>query len=113
MKDPADGLNGGRGTRYRRVTTQRQTRSLAPMPMAAHGASFVDVFAGAREELEALFVELTKVGACSHVILGQRITEGLARVATRTLQGHLAALFEKERSEVEFWPRPEGSEVRV
>jgi hypothetical protein len=83
------------------------------MTIAAHAVPFVDVFTGAREELEALFAELTEAGACSHVILGQRITEGLARVATRTFQGHLDGLFDKERSEVEFWPRPEGSEVRA
>lgn len=83
------------------------------MTMTAHPVPLVDVFAGAREELEKLFAALTEAGACSHVILGRKITEGLAQVATRTLQGHLDALFEQERAEVQFWPRPTGSEVRA
>ncbi|MGH7894840.1 MAG: hypothetical protein ACREQL_09235, partial [Candidatus Binatia bacterium] len=45
--------------------------------------------------------------------LGELITEGLARVATRTFQGHLDALFNDEEAEVKRWCRPEGSEVRV
>lgn len=83
------------------------------MGMAAHAVAFVDVFVDAREELEALFRELTEAGASSHVRLGELITAGLARVAGRTFQAHLDALFEKERSEVAQWPRPKGSEIRV
>lgn len=83
------------------------------MPIAAHAAPSVDVFATAREELEALFGKLTVTGACSHVRLGGLITEGLARVAELTLQGHLDALFEKEGLEVKSWPRSKGSAVRV
>ncbi len=83
------------------------------MTIAAQAAPLVDVFAGAREELEVLFGELTDAGACSHVKLGALITEGLARVARLTFQGHLDALFEQECIEAKLWPRPEGSEVRV
>jgi hypothetical protein len=83
------------------------------MSMAAHAVPVVDVFAQARVELERLFMQLTEAGACSHVALGKRVTDGLARVATETLQGHLDALFEQERQEVKLWPRPEGSDVRV
>lgn len=83
------------------------------MTMAAHAVSPVDVFAAAREDLDALFKQLTEAGACSHVKLGDLITEGLARVATRTFQGHLDALFNDEQAEVKRWCRPEGSEVRV
>lgn len=83
------------------------------MTMAAHVSPSVDVFADARRDLESLFDRLTKAGACSHVVLGELITEGLARVATRTFQGHLDALFAEEREEVESWVRPEGAEVRV
>ena len=83
------------------------------MTIAAHVPPTVDVFADARRDLESLFAGLTTAGACSHVVLGELITEGLARVATRTFQGHLDALFAEEREEVERWVRPEGSEVRV
>ena len=83
------------------------------MTMAAHVSPSVDVFADARRDLESLFERLTKAGACSHVVLGELITEGLARVATRTFQGHLDALFAEERAEVESWVRPEGAEVRA
>lgn len=83
------------------------------MSIAPHVPSSVDVFADARRDLESLFERLTQAGACSHVVLGERITEGLARVATRTFQGHLDALFAEEREEAERWVRPEGSEVRV
>ena len=78
------------------------------MTIAAQAAPLVDVFAGAREELEVLFGELTDAGACSHVKLGALITEGLARVARLTFQGHLDALFEQECIEAKLWPRPEG-----
>ena len=83
------------------------------MTMAAHVPPSLDVFADARRDLESLFKRLTEAGACSHVVLGGLITEGLARVATRTFQGHLDALFAEEREEVDRWVRPEGSEVRA
>lgn len=83
------------------------------MSMAAHAVPPVDVFEGAREELESLFKELTGAGACSHVTLGELITAGMARVAERSFQAHLDALFEQERSEIGQWPRPDGSEVRA
>lgn len=83
------------------------------MTIAAHAAPSVDVFADAREELEVLFKQLSAAGACSHVTLGAVITEGVARVAARTFQGHLDALFDQEREEVKLWARPEGSEVRA
>ncbi len=83
------------------------------MSTIAHPVSPVDVFAGARADLELLFTQLTAAGAASHVKLGAMITEGVARVASRTFQGHLDALFEKERAEVKLWPRAKGSEVRV
>ncbi len=83
------------------------------MSIAAQVAPVVDVFAGARAELETLFAELTKAGAASHVALGALITKGVARIATKTFQAHLDALFAKERIEARLWPRPEGSEVRV
>ncbi len=83
------------------------------MSIATQVAPVVDVFAGARAELEALFTELSGAGAASHVMLGEMITTGLARVATRTFQGHLDALFEKERAEVKLWSLPEGSEIRA
>ncbi len=83
------------------------------MTMAARAVPSVDVFADAREELEAVFKALTSAGACSHVRLGELITAGLARVGELTLQGHLDALFEKECVEAKLWPRPDGAEVRV
>ena len=83
------------------------------MTMTAHATPFVDVFALARETLEALFRELTEAGACSHVTLGEVITQGVARVAAHAFQGHLDALFEQERAQVPLWPRPQGSKVRA
>ena len=83
------------------------------MTMTAQAAPLVDAFAGARAELDVLFAQLTEAGAVSHVTLGALITKGVARVASRTLQGHLDALFETECAEVKLWPRPEGSEVRA
>ncbi len=83
------------------------------MTMAAHAAAFVDHFADAREELEAVLEQVTEAGATHHVAIGKLITEGMARVGARIYQGHLDTLFAQERAEVEHWERPDGSEVRV
>ncbi len=83
------------------------------MSMTAQSVATVDVFAAARAELDGLFVQLTEAGAASHVALGALITKGVARVASKTFQGHLDALFAQECREARLWPRPQGSEVRV
>jgi hypothetical protein len=83
------------------------------MTMAAQRVAFVDHFARAREELEAVFKQLTEAGASHHVALGKLVDEGMARVGAHAFQGHLDALFAKEQQEVEHWARPEGSEVRA
>lgn len=83
------------------------------MTTIAQPTPSVDVFTGARKDLEVLFAQLTEAGGKSHVELGAMISEGVARVASRTFQGHLDALFAKELAEVERWARPAGSEVRV
>jgi len=83
------------------------------MGMAARVVEPVDFFAGAREQFEEVIRQVTAAGATSHVTLGQRIAEGLARVGAGVFQGHLDALFERERQEVKHWERPEGSKVRV
>ncbi len=86
------------------------------MTMAAQSIASVDPFAHfaqAREELEVLFMQLTEAGASHHVALGKLVADGLARVGGRAFQGHLDALFAKERQEIEQWLRPEGSEVRA
>lgn len=83
------------------------------MTMAAQAVACVDHFAHAREELEAVFKQLTEAGAAHHVSLGKLVTEGMARVGARAFQGHLNALFDQERAEVKLWPRPPGSEVRA
>jgi hypothetical protein len=83
------------------------------MTMAAQTDAFVDHFADAREQLEAVFRELTEAGASHHVALGKLVTEGMARVGARVFQGHLDALFDKEQAEVQDWVRPESSEVRA
>ncbi len=83
------------------------------MTMAAQAVAYVDPFGNAREELEAVFRQLTEAGASHHVKLGKLVTEGMARVGALAFQGHLDALFDQEREEVKRWARPEGSEVRV
>jgi hypothetical protein len=83
------------------------------MTMAAQSHASVDHFAQAREELEALFRQLTEAGDAHHVALGKLVAEGVARVGGHAYQGHLDALFAKEQQEVERWIRPEGSEVRA
>jgi len=83
------------------------------MTMAAQSIARVDHFAGAREELEAVFKQLTEAGASHHVKLGELVTEGVARVGARAFQGHLDALFDQEQAEVEHWARPDGAEVRA
>ena len=72
----------------------------------------VDPYALARKECEAMFEELEKLGAVSHVDLGKRIREALQRIGAQAYQGHLDQLFEAEAEEVPLWPRPSGSEVR-
>ena len=83
------------------------------MAITTQSTQKVDVFAGAREELETLFRQLTEAGAVSHVSLGAMITEGVRRVAAQTYQGQCDALFAGEQAEVKLWARPAGSEVRV
>ncbi len=83
------------------------------MTMATQSVSFVDHFARAREEMEAVFKELTEAGASHHVALGKLVADGMARVGAHAFQGHLDALFAKEQQEVEHWARPDGSEVRA
>jgi hypothetical protein len=84
-----------------------------PMTMAAQSVESVDHFADAREELEAVLRQLTQAGASHHAKLGKLITEGMARVGGLAFQGHLDALYDQERAEVELWVRPDGSEVRA
>jgi hypothetical protein len=83
------------------------------MTMATQSVGSVDHFARAREELEGVFKKMTEAGASHHVTLGEILDEGLALVGARAYQGHLDALFEKERQEVKHWTRPGGSTVRV
>lgn len=83
------------------------------MKRRAQSTEHVDVFVAARAALEELFSDLAGAGAVSHVLLGKMITRGMRRVAEQTFQGHLDELFACEQEEVELWPRPEGSEVRV
>jgi hypothetical protein len=83
-----------------------------PMTMAAQRVASVDHFADAREQLEAVFRQLAEAGASHHVQLGKLITDGMARVGGRALQGHLDSLFDQEQQEVKLWARPAGSEVR-
>ena len=84
-----------------------------PMTMAAQSVAPVDHFARAREELEAVFKQLTEAGASHHVALGKLVTEGMARVGGDAFQGHLDALFSQEQREIEQWARPDDSEVRA
>lgn len=72
----------------------------------------VDAYACSREECGVMFEELEKLGAVSHVKLGEQIAEAAARIAAAAYQGHLDKLFEQESREVATWPRPQGSEVR-
>src|SRR5487761_2393391 len=83
------------------------------MGMAAQSIESVDHFADAREELEAVFKKLTEAGATHHVTLTEILEEGLSRVGAMTFQGHLDALFEKEKQEVKDWAHPAGSRVRA
>jgi hypothetical protein len=83
------------------------------MTMPAHRDTPVDHFAEARAQLETVFMQMTEAGASHHVALGKLVTEGMARVGARVFQGHLDALFDREREEVKLWVRPDGSEVRV
>jgi hypothetical protein len=82
------------------------------MTMAAQRVAPVDPFALARVELESVLEQLREAGASHHVALGKIVSEGVARVGARALQGHLDLLFAQEQREVERWARPEGSEVR-
>ena len=59
------------------------------MTRAAHVSSSVDVFAEARRDLESLFERLTTAGACSHVVLGELITEGWRRSRRGRFRGTL------------------------
>jgi hypothetical protein len=83
------------------------------MTMSAQSIARVDHFADAREELEAVFKQLSEAGVSHHVMLGKLITEGMTRVGTRAFQGHLDALFEGERQEIKHWQRGDGAEVRA
>jgi hypothetical protein len=49
------------------------------MTMSAQSVAFVDHFAQAREELEAVFKQMTEAGASHHVALGKLVSEGMAR----------------------------------
>lgn len=60
-----------------------------------------------------MFEDFEKLGAVSHVNLGERIAESVARIALAVYQSHLDKLFEQESRELGTWPRPKGSEVRV
>ena len=73
----------------------------------------IDPYEPARMELETMIEELKKLGATSHVDLGNRIRAALDRVGGHAYQGHLDGLFEAESAEAKRWPRPAGSEVRV
>ena len=69
------------------------------MPMAAHAAPPVDVFDGAREELERMIGQLREGGARPHTDVIGELVEGGAEVQRRLLQGWLDRLFEQERAE--------------
>jgi hypothetical protein len=73
----------------------------------------VDAYASCREECAAMIEGLEKLGAVSHVELGERIAEAVARIAASAYQGHLDKLFEQESRDMATWSRPKGSEVRA
>jgi hypothetical protein len=73
----------------------------------------VDPYGPAGKEFALMIKELEGLGATSHVELGKQIQAALERIGASAYQGHLDKLFEAECAEVQHWPRPPGSEVRV
>ncbi len=80
---------------------------------AARKLAPIDPYAGPREECVAMIKELEDLSSVTHVELGDRIREAVARIAKAAYQGHLDKLFEQESKDVATWSRPKGSEVRV
>ena len=62
------------------------------MPIAAQAASSVDVFNGAREELERMIGKLREGGARAHTEVIGELRKGGAEVQRRLLQGWLDRL---------------------
>ena len=83
------------------------------MPIAAQTARPVDFYQQAREELEALFKQISQPAITSHVALGKTITEGVRRIGARAYQARLDELFAREEAEVADWAVAEGGRVRV
>ena len=75
------------------------------MPIAAQTASSVDVFNGAREELERMIGKLREGGARAHTEVIGELREGGAEVQRRLLQGWLDRLLAAERDERPMWVR--------
>ena len=69
------------------------------MPIAAQAASSVDVFNGAREELERMIGKLREGGARAHTEVIGELRKGGAEVQRRLLQGWLDRLLAAERDE--------------
>jgi hypothetical protein len=82
------------------------------MPIAAQTASSVDVFNGAREELERMIGKLREGGARAHTEVIGELREGGAEVQRRLLQGWLDRLLAAERDERPMWVLAEGARVR-
>ena len=82
------------------------------MPMAAQAGSRVDVFSGAREELERMIGKLRECEARPHTDVIEELREGGAEVQRRLLQGWLDRLLVQEREERPTWVLVEGAQVR-
>jgi hypothetical protein len=82
------------------------------MPMAAQATAQVDVFDGAREELERMISKLREGGSRPHTDVIGELREDGAEVQRRLFQGWLDRLLEQERAERPTWVLPERSRVR-
>ena len=87
-------------------------RGATPMPMPAQAAPEVDVFDGARGELERMIGKLREGDARPHTEVIGELREGGAEVQRRLLQGWLDRLLEREREERPTWALAEGARVR-